>query len=249
MLPDIQKAIRLQMLDDRIAELTLEIAALPKHIAEIEKKLDAHQRRLDHNKAALLGNQKERKKLEGEIQVQDQKASKLRDQMMGAKTNPQYHAFQHEITFCQAEVKRIEDRILDLMGESETLDKGVKAAEIALTQERRQVEQEKSDARERTTVDRDEITALQGDRAKVIVDMTPAVLTNYERIRKSRVGVAVSEAVGGRCTKCQIMMRLQLFQELKTAERIITCESCNRILYYVPVQNVVDMSVPTPNRP
>ena len=125
----------------------------------------------------------------------------------------------------------------------------MKAAGIALTGERSQVEQEKSDARERTTVDRNEITALQGDRAKVIVDMTPTVLTNYERIRKSRVGVAVSEAVGGRCTKCQIMMRLQLFQELKTAERIITCESCNRILYYVPVQNVVDMSVPTPNRP
>jgi len=43
------------------------------------------------------------------------------------------------------------------------------------------------------------------------------------------------------------MMRLQLFQELKHADRIITCESCNRILYYIPVQSVVDMSVPTPN--
>ena len=247
MLPDIQKAIRLQTLDDRIAELTQEIATLPKHIAEIEKKLDAHQRRLEHNKAALAGNQKERKKLEGEIQVQDQKASKLRDQMMGAKTNEQYHAFQHEISFCTQEVKRIEDRILDLMGEAEPLDKAVKAAEIALAAERKQVEQEKSDARERTAVDQNEIKALQADRAKVTVDMTPAVLTNYERIRKSRAGVAVSEALDGRCTKCQIMMRLQLFQELKNAERIITCESCNRILYYISVQNTVDMSVPTPS--
>ena len=39
MLPDITRAIRLQILDDRAAELTKEIAALPKHIAEIEKKL------------------------------------------------------------------------------------------------------------------------------------------------------------------------------------------------------------------
>ena len=73
MLPDIQKAIRLQTLDDRIAELTKEIAALPKHIAEIEKKLDIHQRRLDHDKAALTANQKERKKLEGDIQVRSRK--------------------------------------------------------------------------------------------------------------------------------------------------------------------------------
>ena len=43
MLPDITRAIRLQILDDRAAELTKEIAALPKHIAEIEKKLDRRQ--------------------------------------------------------------------------------------------------------------------------------------------------------------------------------------------------------------
>src|SRR5947208_470351 len=53
MLPDISRAIRLQNLDDRAAELTKEIATLPKHIAEIEKKLEAHQRRLDHDRAAL----------------------------------------------------------------------------------------------------------------------------------------------------------------------------------------------------
>jgi hypothetical protein len=247
MLPDIQKAIRLQTLDDRIAELTKEIAALPKHIAEIEKKLEIHQRRLDHDKAALSANQKDRKKLEMDIQVQDQKASKLRDQMMGAKTNEQYHAFQHEITFCQTEVRRIEDKILELMGESEALDKNVKVAEVALAAEKKEVEKDKTDARDRTAVDQNEIKALQADRGKVTVDMTPSALSLYERIRKSRAGIAVAEAVDGRCSRCHVMMRLQLYQELKHADRIITCESCNRILYYIPVQSVVDMSVPTPS--
>ena len=79
MLPDIQHAIRLQILDDRVSALTKEIAALPKHIAEIEKKLEAHQRRLEHDKAALAANQKDRKRLEGEIQAHDQKISKAED--------------------------------------------------------------------------------------------------------------------------------------------------------------------------
>jgi hypothetical protein len=47
MLPDIANAIRLQIIDDRAAVLTKEIAALPKHIAEIEKKLEAQQKRVD----------------------------------------------------------------------------------------------------------------------------------------------------------------------------------------------------------
>src|ERR1700728_180940 len=106
MLPDISHAIRLQDLDDRAAELTKEIASLPKHIAEIEKKLDSHQRRLDLDRAGLLANQKDRKRLEGEIQVNEQKISKLKTQMLDARTNDIYRAFQHEIDFCQQEIRR-----------------------------------------------------------------------------------------------------------------------------------------------
>src|ERR1700730_11951769 len=99
MLPDIVSAVRLQELDGRLTDLTKEIASLPKHISEIEKKLESHQRKLDADRAALAANQKDRKKLEGDIQVQEQKISKLKDQMLLAKTNDQFKAFQHEIEF------------------------------------------------------------------------------------------------------------------------------------------------------
>src|SRR6266478_10017621 len=121
MLPDIKFAVRLQDIDNRVAEVTREVLSLPKHIAEIEKKLESHERKLEADRAALGANQKDRKKLEGDIQIQEQKISKLKDQMLQAKTNDQYQAFQHEIGFCQAEIRRAEDRILDLMAESEGL--------------------------------------------------------------------------------------------------------------------------------
>src|SRR5579863_2099329 len=165
MLPDIANAIRLQTLDDRAAELTKEIATLPKHIAEIEKKLESHQRRLDHDRAATVANQKDRKRLEGEIQAAEQKISKLKTQMMEAKTNDQYRAFQHEIDFCQQEIRRHEDRILELMAESEPLEKNVKTAEAALAVEKKHVETEKATARERTAVDQKEMDGLRAERA------------------------------------------------------------------------------------
>src|SRR6184192_3207647 len=161
MLPDILSAVRLQELDSRLAELTKEIASLPKHIAEIEKKLESHQRKLDADRSALTANQKERKKCEGDIQVQEQKISKLKDQMLQVKTNEQYKAFQHEIEFCQKEIRKAEDRILDLMGESESLDINVKTADTALKAEKAQVEAEKTQARERTAVDRKASQELQ----------------------------------------------------------------------------------------
>src|ERR1700743_1023161 len=98
MYPDTHLVIQLQSLDQRAMTLEKEVAALPKHIAAIEKALEAHLRKLNADKAALTANQKERKRIEGEIQMAQQKISKLRDQMLGAKNNEQYKAFQHEIT-------------------------------------------------------------------------------------------------------------------------------------------------------
>jgi predicted nucleic acid-binding Zn-ribbon protein len=243
MLPDITRAIRLQILDDRTAELTKEVATLPKHIAEIEKKLESHQRQLEHDRAQQVANQRERKRLEGEIQSQDQKISKLKTQMMEAKNNDQYKAFQHEIDFCTQEIRRHEDKILELMGEAEPLEKAVKAAEAALAVEKKQMEAEKVQARERTAVDQKEIDGLKAERARIMAAMTPKIAAEYERIRKGRAGVAIAEVVAGRCSKCNILVRPQFLQELKRGESIMVCESCKRMLYWNPPVGVEDLGV------
>ena len=238
MLPDLKWAVRLQDIDNRVAELTREISSLPKHIAEIEKKLEAHERKLEADRAALAANQKDRRRFETEIQVQQQKISKLKDQMLEAKTNEQYRAFQHEIEYCEKEIRRAEDRILDLMGESEPLERNVKAAEGALKQEKTQVEAEKHQARERSARDQRELDQLGGERNSITTQMTPKVLSAYERVRKLRRGIAVAEAVDGRCSQCHIALRLQFFQDLKRSEQVMHCESCSRILYYNPPETL-----------
>jgi uncharacterized protein len=242
MLPDLKLAIRLQDIDNRLAELSREIASLPVHIAEIEKKMHAHERRLEADRAALTANQKERKKCEGDIQIQEQKISKLKDQMLQAKTNEQYRAFQNEIDFCQKEIRKFEDRILELMGESEPLEKNVKAAEISLKGERAQVESEKTSARERTAADQSASAALQAERAGIVADMTPPAYQRYEKVRKARRGVAVAEAVDGRCSVCHMALRPQFAQELKRGDQIMSCESCTRILFYNPPVSIEQLT-------
>ena len=105
--PELTLVIRLQGIDQRMAELQKEVAELPKRVAQIEKALDQHQRRLEADRAALAANQRDRKKCEGDIQVHEQKISKLRDQMLAAKTNEQYKAFQTEIGFCEEQIKKV----------------------------------------------------------------------------------------------------------------------------------------------
>ena len=234
MLADLQLAVRLQELDNRVTELTREISALPKHIAEIEKKLESHTRKLEADRAALTANQKDRKKDEGDVQLQEQKISKLRAQMLDAKTNEQYRAFQHEIEFCENEIRRAEDHVLELMAESEPLDRNVKAAELALKAEKAQVDAEKQEAVARTAEDKKALEQAQQERAQIVARLNPSLYRQYERIRKGRRGVAIAEAVDGRCGACQIALRLQFYQDLKRGDQVMFCESCARIIYYNP---------------
>jgi uncharacterized protein len=240
--PDSHLVIQLQSLDQRITALDKEVAALPKHIAAIEKTLESHLRKLEADRAALAANQKDRKKLEGDIQMAQQKTSKLRDQMLGAKTNEQYRAFQNEIDYAQQEVRKAEDRILELMSESEPLDQNVKKAEAALKEEKQTVEREKNAAVQRTAADKAQLETLRAERAEAAAKLPPAVNATYGRVRKKWNGTVIAEAVEGRCTACQIVIRPQFMQDLKKGDQLLTCESCGRFLYYNPPVRIEDVA-------
>lgn len=220
--------------------LEKEVAALPKHIATIEKTLDSHIRRLEADRAALAANLRDRKKLDGDVQMHNQKISKLRDQMTGAKTNEQYRAFQHEIEFIEKEIRKAEDRILDLMSESEALDINVKQADASLKEEKKVVEQEQKSARERTAADRAQWELLRAERTAAAAGLPKTTLTEYERIRKKWSGVAIAEVENGRCSACQIVLRPQYFQQIRRGDQLMTCESCGRFLLYNPPVQVED---------
>lgn len=234
MVADLRRAIRLQDLDNRIVQLQHEIALLPRHIAAIEKTLDTHIRKLEADRAALAANQRERKQLELDVRAQEERISKLRDQMLLAKSNEQYAAFKNEIEFCEREIRKFEDRILERMGDTEALERNLKTAETALAAEKRQVEAEKEDARGRSERDKRELDALLKERSALVSEMPKPLVSTYETIRRTRKGVAVAEAVDGRCTGCHMAMRLQFYQDLRRGDQIMRCESCGRILYYNP---------------
>lgn len=238
MIQDLVLALRLQALDRKIAALAAEIATLPKNIAEVEKRLEAHSRRLEADRGALTANQRERKKMEGDIQLHEQKISKFKEQMAAAKTNEHYKAFQNEIAYIEAEVRKCEDKILALMEQSEPLDKNVKTAEISLKAEQQHVEAAKVQTHERTVIDQRELAERAAERKTVAAQMESKLYTEYERVRKKTKNTPVADATDGRCSACQIALRPQFFQDLRRQDKMMFCESCSRILTYNPVVDV-----------
>jgi uncharacterized protein len=238
--PDIPLVIQLQSLDQQLSEAQREIGALPKLLAQAEKALDSDLRKLEADRAATAANQKERKTLEGEVQTQQQKISKLKDQMLAAQTNEQYRAFQSEIEFCEKEIRQAEDRVLELMSELDPLDQNVKAAEAALKEKQQHVAAEQQRVRERCEADRQTLAKLKQERQQLVARIAPKLYKSYERLRRKWRGVCVAEAADERCMACHLTLRPQFLQDLKLSEQVMFCESCGRILYFSPPAPVED---------
>ena len=233
--PDVGKLLHLQELDRSIAELRGEIASLPKQIAEIARTLDSHLKKLEADKGILAANQRDRKALDADVQIFQQKISKLKDQMLGAKTNEQYRAFQKEIDYCETGIRKSEDRTLELMEEAERLANNVQVAEQSLAEEKRVVEQHKREAAARTEIDKAELARSNSERAALAATIPAPLLSTYTRLHKRMSdGRVVATVADDTCGACHITIRPQYMADLRLNPEVLACENCRRLLYVEP---------------
>lgn len=230
---DLAKLMDLQQVESEIARLAAEVAALPKHLQAIETKLNAAKDRVEKAKAAIKADEMAKRKYESEIQGQHEKIRKFREQSSSVKTNEQYKALISEISTAEHEIRSLEDKILDCMEDAENKERQVKAAEIDLKAEAAEIEKEKAHARALTEKDEKRLAELRQQQSTIRSEIGEDSLRQYDRVSKHR-GTGIAEARDQRCLGCQIMLRPQVFAEVRKGERAIVCDSCSRLLYYVP---------------
>src|ERR1700732_30374 len=214
MLPDIDKLLELQIADKEIRRLQDEVAALPKRVAVIEQKLAGTKAQLEKARAAAKGDETNRKKFEANNK-----------------------ALLHEIQFAEQEVRLNEDRILEVMVNVEAREKEVKAAEAELKAETAEIEKEKEDARRVTAEDQKKLTEWNAKRDGLRQGISEDILRQYERVAKFR-GTGLAEVRDHKCMGCQVKLRPQTYNEVRNGEKVMVCESCSRVYYFNPANEV-----------
>jgi uncharacterized protein len=241
---DLANLIELQKADAEIARLNAEIASLPKKVSLIEEKLAGSKDRMEKAKAALKADETARRKHEGEIDTLRQKISKYRDQMLAVKTNQEYQALGHEVEFAQKGIASLEDKILETMVDADSKNADLKKAEGDLKAHTAEIEKEKAAARELSSRDEKELVEWNAKRNSLRGSVDESVLRHYDRVLKFR-GSAIAEARDQKCQGCQVMLRHQVYNILRSSDEFVTCDSCNRILYY----DVAHDNDPVPPKP
>jgi len=244
MLPDIENLLKLQDTDKEIRRLQDEVAEFPKRVAVIEHKLAGTKAQMEKAQAAVKADEVARRKYDTAINDLRGKISKYRDQSLDVKTNDQYKALLHEIQFAEKEITANEDKILELMLNSDARDKEVKAAQAELKAETAEIEKEKEEARQLTAKDEKLLAEWRAKRDQIRTAINEDLLRHYERVSKFR-GSGISEVRDQKCMACRVMLRPQTYNEVRSGQQTIVCDSCQRILYFNPADEMADVKPST----
>ena len=231
---EMHKLIDLQRVDSRIAALKAEVAALPAEVREIEAKLAGSKARVESVQASMKADENARRKYESDIQDQQQKISKYRDQSLNVKTNQEYKALLSEIEHAESEIRKLEDMILEIMVAADARKEALQQAQGALKSDTLENEKEKEHARKQTAEDERELAELNAQRQELRADISEDTLRHYDRVFKLRRSALSAVHEDQMCSVCRVILRPQVFQDVMRGEETITCDSCQRILFYVP---------------
>ncbi len=247
MLPAITSLLALQDLETRAEDARKRLADAPVRIGALDARLADATQALDKAKAALAESQAAKRELEKEAAVAQQRVSKYKEQLMQAKDNKQFHALQHEIATFSAEVERIEGIELERMLESDERGAVVKAAEAKLAADKKSAAAEKAAIEADAATVKTTLATLLSERAELVKTIEPRLLATFEQVAKGRKGIGIARAVDGLCQACRVRLRPHLYNQLRVGDQIIQCESCVRILYWIPEPKAADGETPAPD--
>ena len=235
MSPDLQRLIDLQRLETQIADARAAIAAHPQRLAEADAQMAAATQVLDEAKHRLKENAEARRALEKDTALYQGRLSKFRDQQSAVKTNKEYQALGHEIETAQRDLGSVEEKVIERMVEADSIAADVKQAEALFAAKRKEIDaQKKQLADELAAVEASLKTATE-QRAALLAQIEPRLISTFEQVARVRKGIAVTMATrDGLCSVCHVRLRPQVFQLVRTNDAIIQCDSCQRILYYIP---------------
>jgi predicted nucleic acid-binding Zn-ribbon protein len=231
---DLERLIALQKLDSTAHDAEHRLSDEPERIKMLDTRLETARQHVADAKQRLADNQNARRGVEKDVAVHQGRLSKFREQAMAVKTNQEYHAIQHEMAFAQAEIKTIEDKILEFMMEADDLTAAVKKTEATLATEQKTVDAEKKALAAEHVQLQANLEQLRAERAALVGAINPKVLAVFDLVARRRNGLAVAEARDGICTICHVRLRPQVFNTVRRNEEILQCDTCQRILYFVP---------------
>ncbi len=225
--------VRLQEIDLKLLRYASTLAAMPQQ--KKMKTIDLAKRKVASELSKIVG---QRKDVEIDIADLEEKLNHYQEKTLevqgsAAAREQNYRNVQDLESQLTSLAKRIEKTEFDLGPLHESLER-LRLAEhnARLTADR--LDQELANTRssyEKDSVSiKKQIVELSEERADVVADISPAVMTTYEATRKRFKGLAVERLVGNVPSVCRVKLQPALYHDLTHGPSIAECPYCHRMI-------------------
>ena len=232
----IEKVMRLQVLDERIRRLREERDEKPRLLAHDRRRLEEARARLAEAERKAKDSQKSADRKELDVRTKEEGILKLEGQMNAATSNKVYSELLLNIRSARADIEKLEESILGIMDETEALEAEAEKVRVEV----RDAEEEFREAEKVVAVQVQAVEEVLGKKTGIrnllATGVDPEVLALYDRVREARKGVGITRVeVDGEgthfCRSCQMEVNMQDISVATAGNRIVQCQSCNRILF------------------
>lgn len=231
MSPNIQALLVLQDRDRRLRTLAEDLERVPKDEARAKERLAGDEAAVRKAKEDLQANEVEIKKVELDVGTRKTTIARLKTQQFETRKNDEYQALGNEIIRYEKDVDGLETKELELMERADGLRATLASAEQALAKTKGLVDEDLTklaDRRQRVSTEAAEVKTA---RDRLAADAPESLMPLYERLLKTKNGLAVVPVSGGKCTGCHIKLVASTLVKVNSGAEGVQCESCGRLLY------------------
>lgn len=226
--------IELQQKEEAAAALESQLKQLPRQLQILDERLSEYEQAVSSHRKIVEDLKKTYRELDAEMQVNQGRIKKRREQLDAVKTNKEYQALLKDIEEIKKVNSRTEDKAIECMDQMETAEDIVRKKEKDFALAREAADREKQDLSARADEQQEELTELISGKDSIRLKIVPELLEQYDFI-KSQVGgtTVIAEARDAVCLGCHMNIPPQMYNELHRENEIRICPHCHRMLYVV----------------
>jgi uncharacterized protein len=228
---ELEKLTRLQELDLKIDRARKLVSSAPQAFANLEKELGAETASFQSATQLKLDLEKQKRQLETDIVMDNDRIKNIEGRLGAVTNNKEFHAASKEADKAKKAISDREKVIAEMAEKITGQDKVMAEIQTKIDALNQQLEAKRGEVGTQVGEADKEIASYAGDRNSIVSEITPPVMSRYNRIR-TRYSDAVAIVSRGHCSACNVALPPQMYIQVQKALELLTCPNCQRLLYY-----------------
>jgi len=223
---------KIQEIEDRLSSFELQKETKKNNYETLKNEYRLFKNEYDSQITQINNINNEIKKIEEQNSEFAKKIEISRNKMFGVKSQREFDALKSEIKTFQHNTSENETKQLTLMEELDKINAKLPALQEKVNDYENRLAGLLKEIDEYMDSVSTQINELAAEKNESFIKLKPRTQQIYNKILNAKKLPAITKIAGTTCSSCNIDIPPQTVNEVRKENKLYTCDSCNRVLYW-----------------